>query len=284
MIPVDVFAKDTALNPITDKFNRKNFAKVDLEDFQARAEELRNYNLAYEELLKTEYKRQIERAIKGEECVSGFDLLFNFENDLMEDYRYWDKFHNNGVTKLDPWGGKDRVALLGMLRNVLDSTPANKMAMAAADLKNGAINIDGMLSFTRSNITDDTVSVEHAQTMVSYAQALADRNKNRSFWKMLGNLGLHFQEKRAIREMRAAAEKSGLSLYELERSAHKNPDFVEMEKSDLAITRAPKKEAERMSVDLNNSKAREIATELGTEAKKTFEKSAKSNDAPKINK
>ena len=126
MIPVDVFAKDTALNPITDKFNKKNFAKVDLEDFQARAEELRNYNLAYEELLKTEYKRQIENALKGKEFVSGFDLLSTFENDLMEGYRFWDKYHNNGVTKLDPWGGKSRTELLGVLRDVLESTPTNR--------------------------------------------------------------------------------------------------------------------------------------------------------------
>ena len=283
MLPVEVFANETELISTIDKFNKDNHAKVDLEDFQSRAEELNNYNLAYEELLKTEYKRQIDNAIKGKQCVGGFELLAAFEDNLMAGYRHWDKQHNNGVTRLDAWGGKSRIEHLNMMKDILDNTPTNRMAMAAADLKNGVIDINGMLAFTRSD-ADEKVTPEKAQTLVSYAKALEDRNKGRSFWAWLRNLGTHFQEKRAIREMRAAAEKSGLSLYELERSAHKNPDFVEMEKSDLTITRAPKKEAERMSVDLNNSKAREIATELGTEAKKTFEKSTKSNDAPKINK
>ena len=70
MLPVEVFAKETDLIKIADKFNNENNAKVDLEDFQARAEELNNYNLAYEELLKTEYKRQIDYAINGKKNYS----------------------------------------------------------------------------------------------------------------------------------------------------------------------------------------------------------------------
>ena len=283
MLPVEIFAKETELILITDKFNRKNNAKVDLEDFQSRAEELNNYNLAYEELLKTEYKRQIENAIKGKECTGGFELLADFEDNLMADYRYWDKFHNNGATKLDPWGGKSRVELLNMMKGILDNTPTNKMAIAKADLKNGVIDINGMLNFTRSD-ADKKVTPEKAQTLVSYANALEERNKGRGFWKMLGNLGTHFQEKRAIREMRAAAEKSGISLYELEKSAHKNPDFVEMEKSDLVITRAPKA-PERVDIPAEDLETnRNIAKMLGSEAKKNFEKSAKSNNSPDIKK
>ena len=277
MWPVEVFAKETDLIKIADKFNNENNAKVDLEDFQARAEELNNYNLAYEELLKTEYKRQIDYAINGKNAVGGFELLADFEDKLMAGYRYWDAHHNNGATKLDPWGGKSRVELLNMMKDVLDNTPTNKMAMAKADLKNNVIDINGMLNFTRSN-ADEKITPEKAQTLVSYAKALEDRNKGRTFWQWLGNLRTHFQEKKAIREMYAAAEKSGISLYELEKSAHKNPDFVEMEKSDLVITRAPKKENERVSIkvdDIENNK--EIAKALGTEAKKNFEKSVDAN-------
>jgi hypothetical protein len=277
MIPVETFANDTDLNEVTAQFNARNHTKIDLEDFQARAEELKNYNLAYLELLEEEYRKQIQNAIDGKECVGGFEFLHDFENSLMANYRFWDVYHNDYVSKLDPWGGKTRNELLNRMKAILDSTPTNKMAMASADLASGKLNMDTMLNFTRSNSAEN-VTKENALTMVSYANALEQKNKARSFWKMLGNLRTHFQEKNAIKEMRAAAEKSGESLYNLERLAHKNPDFVEMEKTDLVITRAPKEAHEKVTVDLSEKQVKELKNAFDKgfvkEEKKTFQKNA----------
>ena len=127
------------------------------------------------------------------------------------------------------------------LDSKLNAFPATKVGLFENRYAKGKISIDDMLNFTRDKkpAENETLDIEDAKTLASYAKALENTNKNRSIISMLFHLPTHFKEKNAIEEIRAMATKSGKTIEELEALAETPNEYIMEQKADVEKSATP---------------------------------------------
>ena len=259
--------KTTKLLQDVERFNAlMKDATFSLDEFEARAESLnqtkpgKGYQLAYQETLSNFFKATIKKVSETNQVRIPMDqIVWNF--DMLVTRPYLEECEKQGVNiNLTPNDGIGmNVETLETLKKVLDETPNTVARRAAEEFKTGEMTTERALKWVNEmKPNKDKIKKperEDAIKMVSYANVIAKQNKDRPFFKMLFNLGTHFEEKRAIKTLRSFASRLD-DVAKLEKEADKEPEAIanirQTLESDMNI--AKKNEAGREHIDLKEFK------------------------------
>ena len=193
----------------------------------------RGFKLAYQDLFASVYSHAIERIVKEGKFVSSVNTI-GMDFDVLVIQPYIKACEESGIEinlKADSYGIAN-VDTIATIKRVLDTTPTTKAGFAMKELEKGSLTVDSALEFSRSK-DNDNIEKNDALTIATYAQAIATRNKNRSFLEVLRHPIDHIREKFAVRAMRKVAAKYG-SIEQLTAEATYEDSNIDMDRTKLS--------------------------------------------------
>ena len=156
------------------------------------------------------------------------------ENSLFGDQKFNDSPDIRGAHHgLVDYTGKgktyssDMVAFLREYSGRLNAAPASKTQQNEQRYKKGQLSINDMLQLAgeKNPAEGQTLGVDDAKTLASYAKALENVNKSRG-WLWIFSMRAHFREKNAIKQIRAVVAKCETPRAELEKMTGVNQDLA----------------------------------------------------------
>ena len=238
------------------KFNNLAKYNFNIEEFEAKAEEFertspgQGYQLAYKFEIESITKNAIGMKLRAEHVrMEPDDLIIEFGASVMETYLDECKRQNVATDfRVSGYGGLDLEAL-ETVKAVLNESPTSPMKAAALELKDGRMTLERATEWV-NGMKERTPDESDAIKMISYAKALEDRNKSRTFLQFIGNFFTHFKEKAAIKTLRSFASRNRAGYENLVQKAEKEDEGIESFRnridSQLEDTRAV--ESQRVNI------------------------------------
>lgn len=157
---------------------------------------------------------------------------------------------------------------------LIGEMPSNLVGLNEKKYKDGRITLDSMLSDAKKCAAAPTA--KDGELLATYAKALENTNKNRSWGDVFRHPIIHIREKFAIRNLRAIAAKNeaGKTIAELEAPALKDNEYV-LERKEAARQLfegaseiADSINAEREAEENTEKNTKEVAEQKATSAYK----------------
>ena len=186
------------------------------------------YQRVYHEMMSEVFSDMVSKIATGKTVLVSYkDVIEHFDDMIMKPYLKEREKQNIPIDVKLCDNAEIKRKTLENFNDILASGVTSALDATKAMIAAGQLTLDDTIAYMNSK-QNKTPTKGEALTLTSYAMALKEINKDRSFFDMLRNLRIHFREKSAIKKMRMlASQHSKIENLEVE-ARDGNPKIIDL--------------------------------------------------------